>query len=394
MCQTGPAMNAQELFLTVTAAQLLLLALGWWFVNRRLHTEQATTLQMAQSSLLLAIALAAMAMRGEHAGAALLVVADVFQLLGVATLVGAVLSFWGMADARRWIGVIVVVGVLASVWFAFVQPNLALQATAAQFACAILVVLALSRVFGPMSKEFGLPLALALAFVGIASVAVMLRRAVFALGTSDVAALDGITSFSPSVLAVLSFVMVLPTVILGALTASRLLLQAEQSARTDGLTRVLSYASFMRESARLWDERKRDGVLGAMLYVDIDNFKQINTKHGQWAGDQVLQQIAAMLRLHSEGDVLIGRIGGDRFAMIQSPATIASATRLAHRLVRRAAGAQWVIEESPRKSESLTLSVGVAFDKSTDGTSSAVLRRAQDAASDAAQQGGSRIVIG
>ena len=95
-----------------------------------------------------------------------------------------------------------------------------------------------------------------------------------------------------------------------------------------------------RESLRvaLEDAAQQGRELGkpsALLFVDLDNFKQINDDHGHAAGDRLLQMVAQRLRgLLRPGD-LAARLAGDEFALLmRAPMDEEMATRTAARLVR------------------------------------------------------------
>lgn len=57
----------------------------------------------------------------------------------------------------------------------------------------------------------------------------------------------------------------------------------------------------------------RSGSLGALMMLDLDNFKEVNDTLGHLAGDDVLAQVARQLRRTFRGEDIIGRVGGDEF---------------------------------------------------------------------------------
>jgi len=96
---------------------------------------------------------------------------------------------------------------------------------------------------------------------------------------------------------------------------ARTRLELENLSRTDGLTGLLNRRAFNDElEGRL--ARAAAGVTaGALLYVDLDNFKPVNDTHGHQKGDQALLEVARMLREKSRPGDLVARLGGDEFAL-------------------------------------------------------------------------------
>ena len=93
---------------------------------------------------------------------------------------------------------------------------------------------------------------------------------------------------------------------------------AELEARidVDPLTETLNRRGFERELTRSLAYVKRYAVSAALVYLDLDDFKPVNDRHGHAAGDAVLKAIAAALVRHVRASDVVARIGGDEFAVL------------------------------------------------------------------------------
>ncbi len=85
--------------------------------------------------------------------------------------------------------------------------------------------------------------------------------------------------------------------------------------RTDELTGLMNRRAFMENLHHRQAHLYRSGNKGALLYIDLDNFKQVNDRFGHAAGDQVLKEFAIILEGHSRIGDLCARLGGDEFAI-------------------------------------------------------------------------------
>jgi diguanylate cyclase (GGDEF)-like protein/PAS domain S-box-containing protein len=126
--------------------------------------------------------------------------------------------------------------------------------------------------------------------------------------------------------------------------------------------------------------RSARGMSGALLYMDVDNFKTCNDTRGHEFGDVILVGVADVLRKAARTEEMVARLGGDEFALLLERATARTAKFVADRL---RAG---VREFAARQKVELDLSVGVAM---IDGrtTGDRVMREA-DAAMYVAKQSG------
>jgi diguanylate cyclase (GGDEF)-like protein/PAS domain S-box-containing protein len=92
--------------------------------------------------------------------------------------------------------------------------------------------------------------------------------------------------------------------------------QLRHMADHDHLTGLLNRRSLERELANHVARVKRNGAIGAVLMIDLDNFKYYNDTQGHGAGDQLIIRIGHALRSRlRETDVLV-RLGGDEFALL------------------------------------------------------------------------------
>lgn len=85
--------------------------------------------------------------------------------------------------------------------------------------------------------------------------------------------------------------------------------------RTDELTKLLNRRAFMEDLYQRHSHLYRSSRKGALLYIDLDNFKPVNDLFGHAAGDQVLKEFANILHGHSRIGDLCARLGGDEFAI-------------------------------------------------------------------------------
>ncbi|HWM01361.1 MAG TPA: EAL domain-containing protein, partial [Actinophytocola sp.] len=96
----------------------------------------------------------------------------------------------------------------------------------------------------------------------------------------------------------------------------------------DPLTGLLNRRALTRELER----RLALGESGALLLLDLDNFKDINDLRGHHAGDQVMRTLADVLRGRLHEGQSLGRLGGDEFAVVLSDADEDAAVEVAERL--------------------------------------------------------------
>ena len=103
------------------------------------------------------------------------------------------------------------------------------------------------------------------------------------------------------------------------------LAETESLADRDALTPLLNRRAFARELSRLAAFAERYGTPASLIYLDLDGFKGVNDRYGHAAGDAALIAVAERLSgLVRESD-LVGRMGGDEFAVALVQADAATA---------------------------------------------------------------------
>ncbi|MEH0166320.1 putative bifunctional diguanylate cyclase/phosphodiesterase [Roseateles microcysteis] len=106
-------------------------------------------------------------------------------------------------------------------------------------------------------------------------------------------------------------------------------------AHHDALTDLPNRETLRLALASAAAEAAQNGTPAALLFIDLDNFKQINDNHGHAAGDRVLQAVAQRLRGLLRPDDLVARLAGDEFAMLlAAPVDEALARDVASRVVQ------------------------------------------------------------
>ncbi len=84
----------------------------------------------------------------------------------------------------------------------------------------------------------------------------------------------------------------------------------------DPLTETLNRRGFERELKRSLAYVKRYAANATLIYLDLDEFKPVNDRHGHAAGDAVLKAVAAALIREVRASDVVARIGGDEFAVL------------------------------------------------------------------------------
>ena len=186
---------------------------------------------------------------------------------------------------------------------------------------------------------------------------------------------DGPGLALPLVLAVLGISL---AALLGSLiltwSRSERMQELEREASQDALTGLDNRRRFERDLATAMARSRRDRSTGALLILDIDDFKRVNDSQGHQAGDRLIQGVAAVLRGRMRQSDTLARLGGDEFAVILPRCSREEAQLAAEAIARE------VREYRSGESEPVTVSVGVAMFGDDPRTSAATVFSEADTA--------------
>ncbi|HZB85927.1 MAG TPA: diguanylate cyclase [Gaiellaceae bacterium] len=174
-----------------------------------------------------------------------------------------------------------------------------------------------------------------------------------------------------------------------ALENARLHRLVERQASTDGLTELPNRRHFEEALEGEITRAERFGGGLALILADLDDFKQVNDRHGHQAGDDVLRTFASILRATVREIDLPARYGGEEFAVLLPQTDIEGANRLAERLRRELASRP--MSTLPGSLVAVTASFGVAA--FPDAATPAALFAAADDALYRAKRRGKNCVV-
>ena len=156
----------------------------------------------------------------------------------------------------------------------------------------------------------------------------------------------------------------------------------------DFLTGLFNRRHFEQALELEVERAARYGAPGAVLLIDLDNFKEVNDTFGHMAGDDLLKGIGGLLRHRMRHTDTLARVGGDEFAVLLPQTNAEQAQVVADEIVK-ALGRQTAVLAS--QSIRITVSVGVALFDGLGATD--VLTRADLAMYEAKQAGRNCFVI-
>ena len=164
--------------------------------------------------------------------------------------------------------------------------------------------------------------------------------------------------------------------------------QLVNASRVDSKTGLLNAGTWEREAATEVARALRTHTSLAVALIDIDHFKTVNDSFGHLAGDRALRTIARALTIFLREYDLVGRFGGEEFALLLPQAKALDACRIAERIRSHIGSMPITVSDDPgAEPVTLSISIGVAaLDARWDNSSGAQLTELLAAADGALYQ--------
>lgn len=158
----------------------------------------------------------------------------------------------------------------------------------------------------------------------------------------------------------------------------------------DALTGAASRRNFVRQLENELSRAQRHPSDLCLLMLDIDHFKRINDTYGHPVGDEVLREFVVLCRSALRSHDLLGRLGGEEFAVMLPHTDLEGARCVAEKLRLAIAHARI---HTAKGEISLTVSIGVAIHQPNDEDGSRLVMRADNALYAAKQGGRNRVCL-
>lgn len=178
--------------------------------------------------------------------------------------------------------------------------------------------------------------------------------------------------------------------------ASRLVRMQKQFrhlAETDALTGAANRRAFMQYLEMQSEAARRHETPVSVVMIDLDHFKSVNDTHGHATGDRVLVQTVKEVQSCLRDRDMLGRLGGEEFAVILYNTALDNAALVAERI--REAVQRMPVETDEGKPFSVTASLGVASVSLKDGldTPDSLLQAADEVLYFSKQNGRNRVSL-
>lgn len=158
----------------------------------------------------------------------------------------------------------------------------------------------------------------------------------------------------------------------------------------DALTGAASRRNFVRQLETELRRAQRYQSNLCLLMLDIDHFKHVNDTHGHPVGDEVLREFVVLCKSALRSHDLLGRLGGEEFAVMLPHTDLEGACCVAEKLRRAVADA---VIHTAKGDVSITVSIGVAISQANEEDGTRLTVRADNALYAAKQSGRNRVCV-
>jgi diguanylate cyclase (GGDEF)-like protein/PAS domain S-box-containing protein len=166
--------------------------------------------------------------------------------------------------------------------------------------------------------------------------------------------------------------------------------QMTYQASHDALTGLVNRREFERRLQEATDSAQTSAVGHALCYLDLDHFKVVNDTCGHTAGDNMLREIASLIKDTVRDSDTVGRIGGDEFALLLVGCPLEKARQIADNVVRSVNDFRFVWKD---KIFNVGVSIGLVEIGRDSGTIEDIMNAADSACYVAKKQGGLHVHV-
>jgi diguanylate cyclase (GGDEF)-like protein/PAS domain S-box-containing protein len=166
--------------------------------------------------------------------------------------------------------------------------------------------------------------------------------------------------------------------------------QMTYQASHDALTGLVNRREFERRLQEALDSARAGDVMHALAYLDLDRFKAVNDTCGHTAGDNMLREVASLIKDAVRDSDTVGRIGGDEFALLLVGCPLEKARQIADDVVRAVGDYRFVWKD---KIFNIGVSVGLVEIGRDGGALEDIMSSADSACYVAKKQGGVHVHV-
>jgi diguanylate cyclase (GGDEF)-like protein/PAS domain S-box-containing protein len=166
--------------------------------------------------------------------------------------------------------------------------------------------------------------------------------------------------------------------------------QMTYQATHDALTGLVNRREFERRLQEAMDSAQTENLAHALCYLDLDRFKVVNDTCGHTAGDNMLREVASLIKEAVRDSDTVGRLGGDEFALLLVGCPLEKARQIADDVVRSVNDYRFVWKD---KIFSVGVSIGLLEIDQGSGAIEDIMNSADSACYVAKKQGGLHVHV-